>query len=66
MTCMIENEYHFLIKCPKFRELRTKYLKRYYYTWPTLQKFKNLLNETNRKIIQNLCKFIYNANLLRN
>ena len=65
-TGRIENEYHFLLICPKFRELRIKYLKRYYYTWPTKQKFINLLNETNRKTVFCLSKFIYYANLLRN
>ena len=39
---MIENEYHHLIICSKYKDLRQKYLKKYYYTWPTLQKFTNL------------------------
>ena len=62
----IENEYHFLLTCTKYSELRTKLIKRYYYTWPTIQKFTNLLSVKSPKILYNLSKFIYHANMLRN
>ena len=59
---MIENEYHFLLMCPKYRELREKYIKRYYYTWPNIQKFTNLLCTSSKVIIYNTAKYIYYAN----
>ena len=37
----IENEYHFLIICPLYRELRKLYMNRYNYQWPTLNKLTN-------------------------
>ena len=62
----IENEYHFLLTCIKYLELRAKLLKKYYYTWPTIEKFTNLLSVKSPKILYNLSKFIYHANMLRN
>ena len=56
---LVENEYHFLLICPKYSELRSKYIKLYYYTWPTVQKFSNLMSENSRVIVRNLSKFIY-------
>ena len=34
---MIENEFHILLSCPAYSELRQTYMKRYYCTWPTIQ-----------------------------
>ena len=61
----IENEYHFLLICSKYSDLRTKYIKRYYYTWPSLRKFTNLLSNKSISIAKNMSKFIYYANLKR-
>ena len=62
---LIENEYHFLLICTAYSELRKKYLKTYYYTWPNLQKFSNLLMSKNVKELLNLSKYIYFASLKR-
>ena len=40
----IENEFHFLLVCPAYRELRQKYLKQYFCHWPTMRKFETLLS----------------------
>lgn len=61
----IEDEYHFLLVCPNYRELRVKYFKPYFCHWPTINKFDALLSATSRKTICNLSKFIYFANKLR-
>ena len=58
---LVENEYHFILVCPKYRHLRTKYLKRYYCQWPTIKKLENLFNEKSKKVILNLAKYIYYA-----
>ena len=47
----IENEHHFLLICQKYTQLRKKYLPRFYHTWPTVQKFRQLLEASNKKII---------------
>ena len=31
----IKDEFHFLLVCPKYRDLRCKYFKRYFCHWPT-------------------------------
>ena len=62
---MTENEYHFLLICPKYSDLRNKYIKRYYFTWPTIQKFTNLMSKNSKFIVNNLSKFIYFASLRR-
>ena len=62
---MIENEYHFLLICPKYTDLRNKYIKRYYFSWPTIKKFTNLMPKKSKVIINHLSKFIYFASLRR-
>jgi hypothetical protein len=56
---VIENEYHFLLVCPYYSDLRSTHLPRYYCHWPNLYKFVNLLNTTNVKLLINLAKFVY-------
>ena len=38
-----ENEYHFLLQCPQYEELRNKYIKRYWITLNNVQ-VKDLIN----------------------
>ena len=61
----IENEYHFLLVCPLYRDLRMLYLPKYYYTWPNTFKFKGLMESQSKKKIVNLGKFVYLANCKR-
>ena len=58
---LIENEYHFLLVCPLYRELRQRYMKPYFCHWPTLNKFDELMSKRNINTISNLSKFIYYA-----
>ena len=46
----IEDEYHYFLVCPHFRELRTKYLKLHFCHWPTLNKFEALLSTTSKNV----------------
>ena len=59
---VIEDEFHFLLACPAYSELRTSILPRYYCRWPTKQKFIKLLNETQAGILKKVGKFVYLAN----
>ena len=61
----VECEYHFLLVCPFYRELRQKYFRPYYCHWPTINKFEDLMTKTNRKIILIVAKFLYDASNLR-
>lgn len=62
---MIENEYHFLLVCPLYTELRRKYLKPYYCRWPTLNKFDDLMSKKTTQAVLNLSKYLYFAMKLR-
>ena len=62
LTLFLETEYHYLLICPKLYNLRTKYIKKYYYTWPTIHKLTQLLSSQSNITVQNLSKFIFFAN----
>ena len=68
-TCnmrMIEDEYHFLLVCPHYNELRRKYFSQYFCHWPNMNKFKMLMSSTSEKILLRLSKYIYYAQKRRN
>ena len=60
MRC-IESEYHMLLVCPTYRDLRNKYFPNYYCHWPNLQKFDSLMCCETALRQRNLAKFIYEA-----
>ena len=63
---VIENEYHFLLTCPCYYDLRRKFLPKYYCHWPNRSKLKSLLN-TDSKVKQlKLIKFIDESTNERN
>lgn len=62
----IEDEYHFVCICPKFEELRKRYLKTYYYVRPSVFKYVQLVCCVNRSTLVKLCKYVKEAMLLRN
>ena len=49
----LEDEFHFILICPIYNELRTMYIKRYYINNPSMYKFIELLRafKLKRKII---------------
>ena len=60
-----ESEYHFMLVCPDYRDLRVKFLPRYCMSWPTLNKFEYLMNQNGKKVFTNVAKFISAATKLR-
>ena len=54
----IENEYHFLLVCPAYRQYRIKYLPRYYHSWPHIHKLYTLLQATNSVLLKNVICYI--------
>ena len=61
----IEDEFHFLLKCPFYASFREKHIKKYYYERPSVFKLIQLLSTENVKELCNLGKFINNALKLR-
>lgn len=58
----VETEFHFLLVCPFYTDIRRKYLSSYYCKWPTLTKFKSLMKGKNTRTVIGLSKYIYFAN----
>ena len=61
----VENEYHFLLACPFYKDLREKQLPRYYCHWPNLHKFDNLMSKQSKMSNLRLSQFLYQANMRR-
>jgi hypothetical protein len=57
----VESEYHFLLVCPFYKELRNQYINRYYSTWPNIHKFKLLMSSENKGILRKLATFVLRA-----
>ena len=62
---VIEDEFHFILTCPLYNNLRIKYIKSYYYRRPSMFKLVQLLSVQNVKILCNLGKYLYYATKLR-
>lgn len=59
----VESEYHFLLCCTAYSDLRKKYHIKF--NWPNMAKFKYLMSVKRDLFLQNLAKFIYSAMKLR-
>ena len=59
---VVEDEYHFLLVCPMYRELRETYLPSFYCRWPSTNKFTKLLNDDQASVLKKIAKFVYIAN----
>ena len=60
-SCDIEDEYHFICICSKFETSRRKYLKKYYYTRPSVYKFTELMKSSNKTVLRNLSLYVKEA-----
>ena len=54
----IEDEYHFIIVCPVYTHFRSLYIKKYYYTRPSVFKFIELMGSDSKLIMRNVAKFL--------
>ena len=59
---MLEDEFHFVLVCPAFKDLRKDILPRYYCAWPTKKKVcKMIISSSSTITLQRLAKFVYLA-----
>ena len=58
---VVESEYHFLLVCPLYGDLRRKYFSPYFCHWPSLLKFENLMSSQSKRVQMNIAKFTYAA-----
>ena len=59
--CDLEDEYHFVLVCPVYADLRKKYMKKYFYKKRSVHKFIELMSTKNNSILKNLSKFVLEA-----
>ena len=45
----IQDEYHIVLKCTYYNEVRRKYIKQYYHLHPSMYKFQELMNKSNKR-----------------
>lgn len=64
-TDRVENEFHFIVECPLYDQLREKYIPNSFIQQPYLEKFYSLMSCSNETIIRNLAMFIHHAFILR-
>ena len=62
----IEDEYHFILQCPRYSNLRNAHIKQCYNRRPNVLKLVQLLSTTSIKELSNLGKYLERANKLRN
>ena len=61
----VESEYHFLLCCPVFSDLRIVHLNTNFRSWPSLHKFDALLSSENKSQIIKTGKYLKEAFCLR-
>ena len=62
----LEDEFHFVLICPLYSEVRSKYIKENYVLNATFDKFCNLMSTSNANTIRNLAMYLYYAFEVRN
>ena len=62
----IEDEYHFILDCSRYNDLRRKYIKQDYWRNPSANKLITLLSVRNVKELNNFGKYLCLAEKLRN
>ena len=62
---LLEDEFHFILECQLYKDLRKQYLKQYYYTAPNIPKFVALFQSQNVTVNRNLAIYVYKAMELR-
>ena len=54
----VGDEYHYILSCKFFKEIRSKFIPQSYFVRPNTQKCKNLMNSENSDELRKLCQFI--------
>ena len=57
----VENEFHFLLVCKAFTDLRNQYFHPRYHNYPSLTSNVNLMNSESYHTLSNLAKYIFFA-----
>lgn len=63
---VVEDEFHFILQCTNYNDIRKKFIKKYYWTRPSTYKLVQLLSVENTKELCNLGKYLLYAFKCRN
>ena len=58
---VVEDEFHFLLCCEKYKDLRKLYIPAKYFNYPTRHKFIILMANENKTLIKSVATFLYYA-----
>ena len=58
---VLEDEFHFILECPLYSDLRQNYIQRYYWQRANMPKFIQLMTSESVRVIKNLAMFIEKA-----
>ena len=61
----VEDEYHFILVCPRFNDLRQIYIRRYYHRRPSVYKLIELFQSHNLNCLCNLAKYLIQSTQVR-
>ena len=62
----VEDEFHFILECTLFEDLRKRYIKRYFWVRPNIPKFVELMTSEHKHIIRNLGNYTFECLKIRN
>ena len=57
---VLEDEFHFLLECPLYTDVRKVYIRRYYWRHPNMNKFIELISSEHGKTINNYHRILSN------
>jgi hypothetical protein len=63
---VVEDEYHFILQCEKYIDVRRRYPKKYYWQMPSCFKLIQLLSVSNIRELKNLGKYLLLTEKIRN
>ena len=63
---ILEDEFHFILECSLYNDLRALYINRYYWVRPKIPKFTELLQSKEKRVVKNLSIYIFYSFLKRN
>ena len=58
---VLEDEFHFILQCSRYQDLREIYIKRYFWRRPNMLKLIELFTTENSNILRHLSEFITKA-----
>ena len=61
-TCQkLEDEYHFILECTRYNNLRTSFIPNYYRARPNMFKLIELFSSNSKKIQRNIALYVFKA-----